>query len=135
MKIVSFFLNLPWSLFGLFYGFITVPRKMETGTLYLALIVKVRRLWINELFLGHRVKGCPLGNVVLLSDAADSSTYNHEVVHLEQFTRIPLLFPLFYILESMKSGYRANKYEKLARKIMCRRNNAEKNSICSKTKK
>ena len=52
--------------------------------------------------------------MVLLSDVADSNTYAHEIVHLEQFTKAPLLFPLFYLIESMKNGYKANKYEKEA---------------------
>lgn len=114
MKIVPYFLNFPWSLLGLFYGLLLFPTSIKIDKAKPVIIIKVKRLLVNEIFLKRRVRGFTLGNTVLLSDAADSNTYGHEVVHVEQFTKVPLLFPLFYLVESMKNGYQANKYEKEA---------------------
>lgn len=114
MKIVALILNFPWSLLGSFYGLILLPMSIKIDKTELVIIVKVKRLWLNEIFLGRKVRGFTLGNMVLLSGMAESNTYGHEIVHIEQFTKAPLLFPLFYLIESMKNGYWANKYEKEA---------------------
>src|SRR3989338_1675608 len=114
IKKIVFILNFPWSLLGLFYGLLLFPASIKMDKAELVIIVKVKRLWVNEIFLRRRCRGFTLGNTVLLSDVANSNTYGHEVVHVEQFTKMPLLFPLFYLVESMKNGYQTNKYEKEA---------------------
>ena len=68
MKTVAYFLNFPWSLLGLFYGLLLFPASIKIDKAELVIIVKVKRLWINEIFLRRRVRGFTLGNTVLLSD-------------------------------------------------------------------
>ena len=111
---IAIVLNFPWSLLGFFYGALSLPANIKIDKAQSVIIVKVKRLWINEIFLGRKVRGFTLGNTVLLSDITDGNIYSHEIIHVEQFTKIPLLFPLFYLVESMKNGYQANKYEKEA---------------------
>ena len=114
MQKIAIVLNFPWSLLGFLYGMLLLPASIKMDKAELVVIIKVKRLWINEIFLMRRVRGFTLGNTVLLSDVADGNTYSHEIVHVEQFTKMPLLFPLLYLVESMKNGYQANKYEKEA---------------------
>lgn len=115
MQKITLAMNLPWSLVGLFYGLFALPRSIKTDKLTLVIVVKVRRLWVNEIFLGRRVRGFTLGNTVLLSNVADDNTYDHEIVHVRQFTKAPFVFPILYCLEFIKNGYQDNKYEKEAR--------------------
>jgi len=114
MKKIAFVLNLPWSLAGLFYSLLMLPRNIKTDKLQFVIVVRVKRLWINEIFLRRKVKGFVLGNTVLLSDVADSDTYDHEIVHVGQFIKAPFIFPLLYCFESIKNGYQCNQYEKEA---------------------
>ncbi len=114
MKAVVFVLNIPWSLLGLLCGLLSLPKNIRMDKFQFLLVVNVKRLWINEIFLGRKAKGFTAGNTVLLSDASDNGTYNHEIVHARQFMKMPLIFPLFYCAEYVKNGYQGNKYEKEA---------------------
>lgn len=113
MKAITFILNLPWSLLGLLCGLLSLPQNIKVDKPQSVVIINVKRLWMNEIFLWHRVRGLTLGNTVLLSELSNS-TYNHEIVHVRQFMKMPLIFPLFYCAELIKNGYRGNKYEKEA---------------------
>ena len=114
MKKIVFVLNLPWSLAGLFYSLLMLPRNIKTDKLQFVMVLRVRRLWINEVVLRRRVRGFTLGNTILLSDVADNNTYDHEIVHVRQFMKEPFIFPLFYCFEFIKHGYQNSKYEKEA---------------------
>lgn len=119
MQKIAFVMNLPWSLLGFVYGLLLLPTSIKTDKLALVIVVKVRRLWVNEIFLGRKVRGFTLGNTVLLSNIANDNTYNHEIIHVRQFTKAPFVFPLLYCLQFIKNGYKNNKYEKEA----CRESN------------
>lgn len=115
MKLLAFILNIPWTLMGLFYGLVSLPKKVKFDKDLFTVIVNVKRLWLSEIFLRRRVSGFTAGNTVLLSDLADDFTYGHEILHIDQFKRIPLIFPGLYCIELMRRGYYENKYEKEAR--------------------
>ena len=72
MKKIAFVLNLLWSLAGLFYSLLMLPRNIKKDKLQFVIVVRVKRLWINEIFLRRKVKGFVLGNTVLLSYAMQS---------------------------------------------------------------
>lgn len=114
MQKIAFVMNLPWSLLGLVYGLLLLPSSIKIDKLAFVIVVRARRLWVNEVFLGWRVRGFTLGNTVLLSNLADNTTYDHEIVHVRQFTKKPFVFPILYCLEFIKNGYKDNKYEKKA---------------------
>ena len=116
MRIIAFILNLPWSFLGLLIGAISLPRSLKLDYKKFVLVIKVRQLWLSGLIIGRKVKGLTMGNVMMLSDASISATYSHEMTHIKQFRKIPLLFPLFYCLEFVKNGYRQDQYEKEAYK-------------------
>lgn len=114
MQKIAVILNLPWSLLGLFYGIFCCPTSIGTDRQALVIIMKVKRLWVSEIFLGQRVGGFTLGNTILLSNAADDNIYGHEIIHVKQFTKLPIIFPVLYLLEFVKNGYYDNRYEREA---------------------
>lgn len=54
------------------------------------------------------------GNVVQLAPTADEKDLEHELIHVRQYEEAPLVHPLLYFIESLRYGYRNNKYEREA---------------------
>jgi len=113
LKILSAILNTPWSTLGLLLSMLSFPREFKIDRRGV-IIIDVKRLWVSELFLWRRVRGFTLGNVILLSEVAESSTLDHEMVHVKQFIEVPMVFPVLYIIECFKNGYLKNKYEQIS---------------------
>jgi len=116
-KTILFLLNLPWTTLGILVGAVSLPANVKINRTPTVIVVYVKRLWLNEIFLRRRVWGFTLGNTVLLDKQADGSVYNHELVHIRQFERLPLVFPLLYCVECVRKGYRRNEYEEEARVV------------------
>jgi len=47
--------------------------------------------------------------------AVDDRLLRHELAHVRQWRREPVLFPVLYALEHLRHGYRNNRYEVEAR--------------------
>jgi hypothetical protein len=58
-----------------------------------------------------RVRGITIGSTVLLGPLETPRVLEHELVHVEQFLRAPLIFPVLYWKELILHGYVRNKYE------------------------
>lgn len=111
MKILTFILNLPWTTVGLLEMFIALPNSIRFDRQRLAFIAHVRSLWWWKLISKHKkVRAITHGNVVILSPNIVDKDEEHELIHVDQFHRYPLVFPLLYLLES-GNGYKNNKYE------------------------
>jgi hypothetical protein len=54
------------------------------------------------------------GNIVLLGSNALTNDLEHELVHVEQFEKYPLIQPILYMLESIRHGYLNNRFEREA---------------------
>lgn len=52
-----------------------------------------------------------IGHVVLLGPRLEDKDLEHELVHVVQYQRMPLIHPVLYIVELIRKGYRNNKYE------------------------
>lgn len=116
MRVTALILNLPWSIFGLLIALISLPKNVKLNPKELVLTVKVKWLWLSSLIINRKVRGLTMGNVIMISNASINATFNHEMTHIKQFQKVPLLFPLLYCVEFMKSGYRQDEYEKEAYK-------------------
>lgn len=55
-----------------------------------------------------------LGNTIVLGPKIGKFDLEHEIVHVNQYLRYPLIFPILYYIELFKKGYKNNKYEKEA---------------------
>lgn len=60
------------------------------------------------------IRGMAMGNVVLLGPKELEGDLEHELVHVEQFQRAPLIHPFLNFIETVRHGYANNKYEKEA---------------------
>ncbi len=52
-----------------------------------------------------------IGQVVILGPNFEQNDLEHELVHVEQSARAPLIHPILYFIELVRKGYRNNKYE------------------------
>lgn len=115
-KIISLILNLPWSIVGIALAVISLPIKINSfESQFFTIVIKVKRVWVIEIFYKGRIKGVALGNIVLLSDVAESSTIKHELVHSKQFINYPFIFMFMYYIEIARHGYQNNIFEIEAR--------------------
>ena len=115
MKNISFILNIPWTLIGILMVVVLIYKSVLVKISDKTFVLIVQRLWINEIFLRRKVNGFAIGNVVLLSTKYSDNIYRHELVHINQFQKYPLIFPFLYCIEFLKKGYYNNKYEIEAR--------------------
>jgi len=112
MIILTFLLNLPWTLAGLLLGIISLPRRIRLNFTPFALIISVRSFWWQTWLPGHGgVRASSLGVVVLLGKNLLSNDLEHELVHVMQSEREPFIHPILYTYQSLRYGYKNNKYE------------------------
>ena len=73
--------------------------------------MNVKSFWWVAWIHSHRgIRAAASGNVVLLGNV-QKSDLEHELIHVKQYMRQPFIHPFLYVLESMRHGYRDNKYE------------------------
>lgn len=114
MSYVALILNLPWSLVATIAGLLSMPHKIEISYKPLALIIHARSFWYRR---PRGVRAMTLGNVVLLGPELLPRDLEHELVHVEQNTRMPFIFPFLNQYQTWRHGYRDNKYEQEAYKV------------------
>jgi len=107
---IGLVLNSPRSLLGFLYGLLSLPKNFKVDKARLVVAIGVRKLWLIKIFIGRDPRGLTLGNIVLLAQTSDD-IYKHETVHVNQFLKMPLIFPIIYLVESAKKGYHNNQYE------------------------
>ncbi|OHA93790.1 MAG: hypothetical protein A3E02_00290 [Candidatus Zambryskibacteria bacterium RIFCSPHIGHO2_12_FULL_38_34] len=111
ITIMKLIINTPWTILGILTGLICLIYKIKPDKRGFILIF-VKRLWVTEIFLKRQTYGLVLGNIIILSQYADQKTLIHEIRHhIEQFKKMPLIFPVLYLYENYKSGYVNNKFE------------------------
>ena len=103
-------LNLPYTFLGLVLGLVSMPKSVILRKNPLVIILRVRRLWWGIGYL-KGLRATTIGNVVLLSDTSEEKDFDHELVHILQYQREPLIYPLLYFIELVRRGYKNNKYE------------------------
>ncbi|MEQ1499787.1 MAG: hypothetical protein ABL917_00230 [Parcubacteria group bacterium] len=109
---ISFILNLPWTILGLIFAILSIPLKFKISSKPFCFVINVKSFrWF---FLLRGVRAIVIGNIVLLSPKILEKDFEHELIHIEQYQREPLIHPFLYFLQSLKYGYKNNKYEKEA---------------------
>ncbi len=112
MRIVSFLLNLPWTLLGILKALLSWPVHLQFSRRPLAMIFHVKSFWWYTWIPGYKkVRAQVTGHVILLGPTADDKDLAHELIHVEQFERAPLIQPVLYLYQMFRHGYRQNKYE------------------------
>lgn len=111
MQIVTLFLNAPWSFLGSLCAVLSGPRLLEVNRKPFAFIVHVRSFWWYTWMPSKRgTRAMTHGNIVLIGKNEMKGDREHELVHVEQYQRMPFIHPYLYAYESGRYGY-MNKYE------------------------
>ena len=107
----GFILNIPWSVIGLLAGIISVPKSVKWNVRPYAVIMAVKSLWWAIGYM-KGARAMAIGHIVLLGPKYEEKDLEHELVHVEQHQRMPLIQPLLYFIEVIKNGASTkNKYE------------------------
>lgn len=108
---LNFILNLPYTFLGLLVALMCLPDfKMNFNARPIAIIFRVASFWWAFSYM-KGARAMAIGNVVILGPNLEKGDLEHELVHVEQFDRNPLIQPILYLIELGRKGYRNNKYE------------------------
>ncbi len=107
---ISFILNFPYTVIGLTGALVSIPTVIKFRTKPYALVLNVKKIWwaVGSM---KGARASAIGHVVILGPHLEDKDLEHELVHVEQAEREPLLHPILYLIESRRKGYRNNKYE------------------------
>ena len=109
----AFILNIPYSIIGVLFTILSVPKSISFYSKPLAVVIRVHSMWWTVGYM-KGARAVTIGHLILLSPTTEAGDLEHELVHVEQHQRAPLIYPFLYYRELMKRGYRKNKYEEEA---------------------
>ncbi len=110
METVLFILNLPITLAGIFLSILSFPYKIKLIKNPFAFVLSVKNLWWTYPYLKN-ARAVTAGHIILLGPKVLKNDLEHELIHVKQGERYPLIFPLLYLYELLKRGYRQNRFE------------------------
>ncbi len=113
---ISFILNFPYTLFLFIAGLTCGPKYIRFNKTPFAIVVKVDNFWWKK-FVHKHSRAMAAGNCVLLGPREEEHDLEHELIHVRQHTQLPFVYPIFYYIETLKHGYRKNKFEDQAYRI------------------
>jgi aminoglycoside phosphotransferase (APT) family kinase protein len=107
---ISFILNLPYTIIGLLIALLSIPIEIKFQSRPYAFVIKIKKFWWAT---GHHknARAMTVGHVVLLGPNLENKDLEHELIHVEQYQRLPFIFPFLYYIELIQHGYINNKYE------------------------
>lgn len=106
MNYIALILNMPWTLAGLILGLISIPRKIKFLFNSDAIVLRVRSFWwYSWLSKAKGIRAMAVGNIVLLGQSILQGDLEHELVHVSQFMREPLIHPFLYEYQNIICGY------------------------------
>jgi hypothetical protein len=107
---IRFILNIPYTFFGLLVGLISIPESFKWRVNPYVMIIKIKRFWWTVGYMKH-ARAMTIGHVILLSPKIIEKDLEHEIVHVRQHERTPIIQPILYLIELLRKGYRNNRYE------------------------
>src|SRR3989338_754981 len=107
---IGFILNIPYTIFGLVVAMVSVPVQIKFRATPYAFVLKVKKFWWT-VGSTKSIRAITIGHVVMLGPKLEDNDLEHELTHVEQCQKIPLIFPLLYFIELLLKGYKNNKYE------------------------
>lgn len=107
---ISFVLNLPYTLLGIISALVCIPKSVTFHENPYAIIFDVRNCWWSFLHSKY-LRACTIGHIIILTPKTLKNDFKHELIHVQQYEKYPLIFPLLYYWETFKHGYRKNRFE------------------------
>ncbi|MEK9157925.1 MAG: hypothetical protein AAB638_01940, partial [Patescibacteria group bacterium] len=87
---ISFVLNLPHTLIGLILALISVPYSIKWNGKPQAFVISVKSFWWTVGYM-KRARAMAIGHAVLLGPNLEDKDLEHELIHVEQHQRMPLI--------------------------------------------
>ena len=107
LQLLKYFFNAPYTLMGLFNVLLCFPYKMQ----FAKNAVVFHCLTCGLVHLGFpKVRGFAIGNIVVVRKSQSTKIVAHELVHVEQYMKYPLIFGFMYLYE-LRKGYWNNRFE------------------------
>lgn len=108
---ISFVLNIPYTILGLIVALFLSPARLSQTTDPRALVFHVRRAALFDAGYMKKWRGMTIGHVVILNSRAEGGDMEHELIHVGQYAKFPIIFPFLYAIELIRNGYGGNKFE------------------------
>lgn len=113
LRMISFILNIPYTLIGILIALCLLPKTVKWGSKPYRIVFEVK----NDSFglsYAKGWRGMTVGHTIILNPQVEEKDLEHEIIHVDQYQRLPLIYPILYYFEMWKHGYRNNKYEEEA---------------------
>lgn len=108
---IAFILNLPITVVGMLTAVVSLPKNIEfVAERPYTFVISTTSFWWVQRY-ASKARAATIGHVVLLGPKVKLGDREHELVHVEQHARAPLIYPLLYTTELLRYGYRNNRYE------------------------
>ncbi|MBI2326716.1 hypothetical protein HYU92_00180 [Candidatus Curtissbacteria bacterium] len=107
---IALVFNLPFTLIGIISAIFSLPYQIRIVKNPLSLVIKVRKFWWVFGYMKN-ARAMTIGYIVLLGPRLLRNDLEHEFIHVKQFQKYPLIFPLLYFYELLKNGPRKNRFE------------------------
>ena len=107
---IFFILNLPFTLTGIIPVILSGPYHVKLVRNPYAFVFKIKSFWWAFGFL-KKARAITLGHIILLGPRLLKNDLEHEIIHVEQCDRYPVIFPILYLYERIRKGYRQNRFE------------------------
>lgn len=113
---LPFLLNIPYTLVGTIPLMLSFPYGFKLIKKPLSFVFNVKSFWWGFGYLKY-ARAITISHIIFLGPRLLRNDLEHEIIHVKQFDKYPLIFPVLYFYERFKNGYRQNKFEDEAYRI------------------
>lgn len=107
---IPFILNIPYTIIGLVIALISIPSEFKFIKTHYTFVFKIKKFWWVFGYTKN-ARAMTIGHVILLGPNILDKDLEHELIHIEQYQKLPFIFPFLYYYYLFKNGYINNKYE------------------------
>lgn len=116
IRIILLILDLPFTAIGLIPVILSGPYRFTLNRNPYAFIFKVRKL--RGLVTGtKKTRAATIGHTILLGPREMKNDLEHEIIHVKQAERYPIIYPFLSGYELFRHGYRHSRFEKEAYRL------------------
>lgn len=109
-NLLLFILNLPFTLTGVVPLIASQPTSFRLIKDPIALVFEVKSFWWG-FAMYKNARAMTIGHLILMSPKQLKNDFEHEIIHVHQCQRYPVVFPFLYLYELIRRGYRYNRFE------------------------
>lgn len=110
MRLFLFLLNFPFTLAGVVAMLLSGLYSFTLIKNPIALVFKVRSFWWAFGYFKY-ARAMTVGHIILMGPKVLKNDLEHEIIHVRQWERYPVIYPFLYLHEPFKKDYRQNRFE------------------------